>query len=135
MVDIATPTRPVHVGPPALRASLATNLKWSVGLTAAAIAYFVFYYLDTYFRGSIPDFLHDFMTTWLPIQPWPTEVRFIPGEAGQTRQFANNNSANINGPMAASFTSNPWINQADQAYQSGNVEKAKQLTPDVAIMI
>jgi branched-chain amino acid transport system permease protein len=77
VADIATPTRPVHVGPPALRASLATNLKWSVGLTAAAIAYFVFYYLDTYFRGSIPDFLHDFMTTWLPIQPINVSIVYV----------------------------------------------------------
>ncbi len=35
--------------------------------------------------------------TWLPIQPWHQEVRFIPGDAVQTRQYANNNSANMNG--------------------------------------
>jgi branched-chain amino acid transport system permease protein len=77
VADIATPTRPVRVGPPALRASLATNLRWSVGLTAAAIAYFLFYYLDTYFRGSIPDFLHDLMTTWLPIQPINVSIVYV----------------------------------------------------------
>jgi hypothetical protein len=45
--------------------------------------------------------------TWMPIQPWPTEVRFIPGEAVQARQLVNNNSANINGQLA-SLNKSPW---------------------------
>ena len=84
--------------------------------------------------GSIVTILDKGVTadsnTWLPIQPWPTEVRYIPGDAVQARQFAGNNSANINGP--ATFTSNPWITQADQAFQAGNVEKAKQLYKEAA---
>lgn len=36
--------------------------------------------------------------TWLPIQPPPTEVRFIPGDAVQSRQLANNNLASNNLP-------------------------------------
>jgi uncharacterized protein YgiM (DUF1202 family) len=69
---------------------------------------------------------------WYPVQPWPTEVRWIPGEAVQNRTFANNNNANINGPAAAAFTGNPLISQADQAYVTGDVEKAKQLYKDAA---
>lgn len=51
--------------------------------------------------------------TWLPIQPPPTEVRFIPGDAVQSRQLANNNTANINGPPVnpnrlTSLTQSPW---------------------------
>ncbi len=80
MADIATPTRPtrpVKVAPPGLRASLATNLTWSVALTAAAIAYFVFYYVDTYFRGSVPDVLHDLMTNGLPIQSINVSIVYV----------------------------------------------------------
>lgn len=40
-------------------------------------------------KGKLSDGL-----TWLPIQPWHTDVRFIPGNAVQTRQLAVNNSTN-----------------------------------------
>lgn len=70
--------------------------------------------------------------TWLPILPPPTEVRFIPGEAVQARQPLAGNNASFNGPAAAGFTGNTLIAQADQALQSGNVEKAKQLYKEAA---
>jgi hypothetical protein len=65
--------------------------------------------------GSIVTILGNGMVsdgdTWLPIQAWPTEVRFIPGEAVQTRQFAAN-STNSNGPgtpaRLASLPSSTW---------------------------
>ena len=70
--------------------------------------------------------------TWLPIQPWHQEVRFIPGDAVQTRQYANNNSANINGAAAGIPSANPLIAQADQAFQAGNLPRAKQLYQEAA---
>lgn len=79
MTDVATPVRPSPSRPPTpvLRASLATNIKWSGALAVAAIAYFLFYYFDTYFRGSVPDVLHDLVTTWLPMQPINVSLVYV----------------------------------------------------------
>ncbi|MBI3411523.1 MAG: hypothetical protein HY040_24610 [Planctomycetes bacterium] len=68
---------------------------------------------------------------WLPIAPPPTEVRFIPADAVRPQQFANNNQ-NFNGPQAANVAGNPLIVQADQAFQAGNIDKAKQLYKEAA---
>jgi len=50
--------------------------------------------------------------TWLPIQSWITEVRFIPGQAVQTRQLASGAAATNNAPGApgrlASMSQNAW---------------------------
>jgi len=49
---------------------------------------------------------------WYPIQPWPSEVRWIPGAAVQSRQLVNNNTVNINGSttpgLLTSATNNQW---------------------------
>jgi hypothetical protein len=53
-------------------------------------------------------------TTWLPIKNWPTEVRYIPGEAVQTRQFAAastttpNNSGTAAPGRLASLSQSTW---------------------------
>ncbi len=85
--------------------------------------------------GSIVTILDKGVTadgsSWVRIQPPPTEVRYIPGEAVQARQLAsNNNNVNINGPTAAGYTSNPYIAKAEQALQTGQVDLAKQLFKD-----
>ena len=60
MADVAT-----VVPPPARRARLniKPSLHWPLGLLAAAVVFFLYYYLDTYFASSIPASLHDFMHT------------------------------------------------------------------------
>jgi branched-chain amino acid transport system permease protein len=63
MVDLAT------VSPPTRKPFLKPSMYWPVGLLGAAVLVFLYYYLDTYFRGSIPDGLHDFIRHWLPLQP------------------------------------------------------------------
>src|SRR5262245_21177894 len=69
--------------------------------------------------------------TCLPIAPPPTEVRFIPADAVRPQQFANNNQT-FNGPQAANVSGNPLIVQAEEAFQSGNIDKAKQLYKEAA---
>lgn len=51
------------------RRSLSPSLAWPVGLLSVAVLIFLFYYLDKYFRGSIPDPVHEFMNYWLPLLP------------------------------------------------------------------
>jgi branched-chain amino acid transport system permease protein len=56
------------IGPPSgRRRFLKPSASWPLGLLIAAVFVFVFYYLDTYFRSSIPDPIHVFFTTWLPL--------------------------------------------------------------------
>jgi branched-chain amino acid transport system permease protein len=58
------------VPPPARRGlNIKPTMRWPLGFLAAAVVIFVYYYLDTYFRAAIPDFLHDFVATWLPLLP------------------------------------------------------------------
>ena len=63
-VDVATAGQP-----PRRRGFIKPSARWPIGLFIAALVIFAFYYLDTYFRGSIPDPLHDFFKSWLPLQP------------------------------------------------------------------
>jgi branched-chain amino acid transport system permease protein len=63
MADLST------VVPPRHRVFLKPAARWPVGLLIAAAVIFLYYYLDTYFRGSVPDVLHDFMRSYLPLQP------------------------------------------------------------------
>ncbi|MCI0641930.1 MAG: hypothetical protein L0Y70_22870 [Gemmataceae bacterium] len=67
-------------------------------------------------------------TTWLPIQPPPTEERYIPAEAVQARALA----ANPQHFAPAQYSANPLIAKADQALQAGQVEQALQLYRDAA---
>jgi branched-chain amino acid transport system permease protein len=63
MSDVAT-----VVPPPARRGlNVKHSLRWPLGLVAAALLLFLYYYLDTYFASSIPVFVRDFMHTWLPM--------------------------------------------------------------------
>jgi len=64
MADIATVAPPVTRKP---RLAVKAGLGWPLGLLVAAVALFLFYYLDKYFRGSIPTPLHDLMAYWLPL--------------------------------------------------------------------
>jgi len=68
--------------------------------------------------------------TWLPIVPPPSEARFIPGDSVVRQVASGNNNANFNGPAAAGYNSNPWIAQAEQALQAGQLDRAKQLYKD-----
>jgi branched-chain amino acid transport system permease protein len=60
-----------NVVPPSPRRGLSIKpgLRWPLGFLAAAVVIFVYYYLDTFFRGSVPDVVHDFFVTWLPLLP------------------------------------------------------------------
>ena len=62
--DLATVTPPVR---PERRLRIRPGMGWPLGLLVAAVVYFIYAYLDRYFRGSIPPGLHDFGTNWLPI--------------------------------------------------------------------
>ena len=62
MADIA-----VVESPPPRRRTIKPSLRWPLGLLTAAVAIFFFYYMDTYFRGSVPPPLHEFVTTWIPL--------------------------------------------------------------------
>jgi branched-chain amino acid transport system permease protein len=72
MTDIATPTRPAG-----RRQLVKPGARWPLGLLIAAVIFFAFYYFDTFFRGSIPPFLHDFMTQWLPLQPMNESLVYV----------------------------------------------------------
>jgi branched-chain amino acid transport system permease protein len=62
--DIAPVSRP----PAGRRSLLKPAVRWPLGLLIAAIVVFAYYYLDTYFRGSVAPSVHDLMATWLPLQ-------------------------------------------------------------------
>ena len=49
--DVATVTTPLR---PERRFRIRPGMGWPLGLLVAAIVYFVYAYLDKYFRGSIP---------------------------------------------------------------------------------
>jgi branched-chain amino acid transport system permease protein len=55
------------VTPPSRRQFIKPSMRWPVGLLAGAVVIFLYYYLDTYFRGSIPVGVHDFTHQWLPL--------------------------------------------------------------------
>src|ERR1700755_3280353 len=63
MTDIAPPTKPTGH-----RSLIKPGARWPLGLLVAAVVIFVFYYIDTYFRGSVAPPAHTFINTWLPIQ-------------------------------------------------------------------
>ncbi|MFO0965605.1 MAG: hypothetical protein U0793_08490 [Gemmataceae bacterium] len=61
--------------------------------------------------------------TWLPIQPPPTEVRFIPAEA--LRPLGA-------GTPFAPATGSPLLTQADAAFNAGQFDKARTLYKELA---
>lgn len=63
--------------------------------------------------------------TWLPIEPHPTEVRFIPADA--VRPVGSGVPFGPTTPAA-----NPLIAQADQAFTAGQLDKAKSLYKEAA---
>jgi len=63
---------------------------------------------------------------WLPIQPPPTEVRFIPAEAVSPPPVARAVTPAGGFPTTVGGDNN-LISQADQAYRIGNIEIARQL--------
>ena len=65
MTDVATVVPP----PARRRLNIKHSLRWPLGLVAAAILFFLYYYLDTYFGNTIPVVVRDFMHTWLPLLP------------------------------------------------------------------
>jgi len=66
VTDIATVVRPA---PPTTRRRLhlPQSAKWPVGLATAAIVFFVYSYLDTYFGNVIPDGVQGFTHTFLQV--------------------------------------------------------------------
>lgn len=65
MADLANVVPP----PARRRLNIKPSLRWPLGMLLAAVLLFTYYYVDTYFRPAVPDLLHDFMTTWLPLLP------------------------------------------------------------------
>ncbi len=61
---------------------------------------------------------------WLPINPWPTEVRYIDAVQARLANNNNSNSANING-ILASRTQSPWT----PAQAPGNPAQMAQGNP------
>jgi hypothetical protein len=66
--------------------------------------------------------------TWLPIQPPPSEVRYIPNDAVKLQQFAKATPPT----SGTSLASNPLIAQADQALSLGQTDRARKLYKDAA---
>ena len=71
--------------------------------------------------------------TWLPIEPHPHEVRYIPAESVQavkaiTPAVASNGSWLR---MPDGYTGNPKLAEAEQARQQGDLNRARQLLLDV----
>lgn len=62
--------------------------------------------------------------TWVPIQPPPTEVRFIPADAVRP------SGAGV--PFTPTTVKNPLIGQADAAFSAGQYDKAKSLYKEAA---
>jgi branched-chain amino acid transport system permease protein len=60
--DIATVT-----GPEPRRRFLKPSLRWPLGLLTAAVLFFLFYYLNTYFGGMVPDSLSQFAREWMSL--------------------------------------------------------------------
>jgi len=63
MSDIAVVKQP----PTGRRPVLKPGVRWPLGLLVAAIVVFAYYYLDTYFGGSIPTPVHTFIASWFPL--------------------------------------------------------------------
>jgi len=53
--------------PPRRRRRIKPSMRWPLALLTAAVAIFLFYYLDTYFRGYVPPAMHEFVSRWLPL--------------------------------------------------------------------
>jgi branched-chain amino acid transport system permease protein len=67
VTDVATVIPPA---PSRRRVNIKPSLRWPLGLVTAAVIFFIYYYLDTYFRDAlIPAGVHSFMATWLPLLP------------------------------------------------------------------
>lgn len=71
--------------------------------------------------------------TWLPIQPHPSEVRYIPASAVKPpTQVATQKAPNWTLTPGNAFTTNPKIAEAEQAVKAGNLEQAKKLFQEAA---
>jgi len=68
--------------PPARRRWISPNLRWPVAFAAVAVALFVFYYVDTYFSGYVPDALHEFMVDWMPLQTLNADLVYVMAALG-----------------------------------------------------
>ncbi len=53
--------------PSSRRRFVKPGARWPLGFGIAAVAIFVFYYIDTYFRAAIPDPIHELFLDWLPL--------------------------------------------------------------------
>jgi branched-chain amino acid transport system permease protein len=63
--DIATVVPPT---PTRRRFHIKRSMYWPLGLLAGAVVFFIYSYLDLYFRAqAIPPGVHDFMNTYLPL--------------------------------------------------------------------
>lgn len=66
--------------------------------------------------------------TWLPIQPHPSEERYIPSSAVKPpTQVAVAAAPNWTLTPGNAFTTNPKIAEAEKAVNAGNLEQAKKL--------
>jgi len=71
--------------------------------------------------------------TWLPIQPHPSEVRFIPAEAVKTTPvIAANNSPPKWDRTPEGFTTNGVLAEAQQAEKANDINRARFLYQQVA---
>jgi branched-chain amino acid transport system permease protein len=68
--------------PPARRRLIKPSLRWPLGFLIAAVVLFVYYYIDTYFRGYVPNALHDFIAEWLPLHPINGALIFVMAALG-----------------------------------------------------
>lgn len=71
--------------------------------------------------------------TWLPIEPHPHEVRYIPAESVQTVKAitpvaTGNTNWNL---MPNGFAANPKLAEAEQARKQGEYDRARRLLLDV----
>ncbi len=65
MSDIATVTE--RAPRRQMRSFVKPSMRWPLALLAAAVAFFLFYYFDTYFANAVPDAVSEFVRRWLPL--------------------------------------------------------------------
>jgi branched-chain amino acid transport system permease protein len=53
--------------PPRRAGFIKSTMRWPLGLLVAAVVTFVFYYVDKYFQGYVPDAVHTWVNHWLPL--------------------------------------------------------------------
>jgi hypothetical protein len=71
--------------------------------------------------------------TWLPIQPHPNEVRYVPAEAVKATTVVATNNAPINWTLTPSgYTTNSLLAEAEKARMAGDIATAQRLYTQVA---